>query len=155
MEFFWWITLHCLTGRNFGLYYVLDIDYASLIWAELGYSIYHSNMIIKVSSAQVWSLIFHEVYTQEGIPLPTNDDVATFAQMTITKSTMDDPVVFLVVGRIPDSMLNLVSPTNKLLIKYKASMDPNPTGIIPKNVTFEEAEGSSIRVRRTRRISKL
>lgn len=44
-------------------------------------------------------------------------------------------------------MLNLVSPTNKLLIKYKASMDLTYTGVLPKKVTFEGAEGSSKEVK--------
>lgn len=59
--------------------------------------------------------------------------------MTIPKYDLDDLVVFLMVGRILDSMLNLVSPTDKFLIKYKALMDPTPTGILSKKVTFEDA----------------
>ncbi|CAI9293778.1 unnamed protein product [Lactuca saligna] len=67
----------------------------------------------------------------------------TFALITIPNSTLDDLITFLVVGRTPDVMLNLVSPTNKLLIKYKDFMEPTPFGILPKKVTFEAAEGSS------------
>lgn len=40
-------------------------------------------------------------------------------------------------------MLNLVSPTNNLLVKYKASMDRNPIGLLPKNITFKYIEDSS------------
>lgn len=63
--------------------------------------------------------------------------------MTIPKSVVDDPVVFPLVGRIPDTNLNLVSPTNKILINYKAYMDPTSTGILPKKVTFKAVDGSS------------
>lgn len=92
-------------------------------------------------STRFWSLILNEVYSQEGIPFPSDDEVANFAPMTIRRFAIDDPTIFHMVGRI-DSMLNMVSHKNKSLIAYKASMDPNPTGILPKAVTFEAIEGS-------------
>lgn len=87
--------------------------------------------------------MLHEVYGEEGIPLPTNDDVATFAQMTIPKSAIDARVIFPVVDRIPNALLILVSPKNKLLISYKSSMNPTPIGILHKKVSFEATKGSS------------
>lgn len=63
--------------------------------------------------------------------------------MTIPKSTIDDPTIFPMAGRSSDSMLNLVSPKNKLLFAYEASIDPTPTDSLPPKVTFEGAGGSS------------
>lgn len=40
-------------------------------------------------------------------------------------------------------MLDLVSPVNSLLVKYKASMDSTPTCVIPKKVTLNTIEGTS------------
>lgn len=67
--------------------------------------------------------------------------------MNIPKSILDDPTMFLVVSRIPDSIPNEVSLTNKILIKYKTSRDPNHTSILPKKVNFEASEGSSKEVK--------
>lgn len=84
---------------------------------------------------------------QEGILLPSDGDVATFVSMIIPKYAIDDSVVFLVVGQI----LDLVSPTNRLLIAYKASMDPTPTGILAKNATFKGAEEYSKEAKGTKK----
>lgn len=46
--------------------------------------------------------------------------------------------MFPVVGRIPDAMLNLVSPTNNMLDQYEASMDLTPTSVLRKKVTFKD-----------------
>ncbi|CAI9282185.1 unnamed protein product [Lactuca saligna] len=46
--------------------------------------------------------------------------------MKIPKNIFDDVTGFPIVARILDSMLNLVNPSNKLLIGYQDSMDSNP-----------------------------
>ncbi|CAI9282258.1 unnamed protein product [Lactuca saligna] len=48
-----------------------------------------------------------------------------------------------VVSHFKKSNLPEVSPTNTILINYKAYMDPTSTGILPKKVTFKAVEGSS------------
>lgn len=63
--------------------------------------------------------------------------------MTIPKSAIDARVIFPVVDRIPNALLILVSPKNKLLISYKSSMNPTPIGILHKKVAFEATKGSS------------
>lgn len=113
------------------------MDYASLLWDEFASYIKHLKKTIEISSAWFWSLILHEVYSQVGILIFEDAEVAQFYQMFIPKSTIDDPIVFPVVGRIPDVMLNLVSVMNSLLVQYKASIDTTSSGSIPKKVTFK------------------
>lgn len=60
--------------------------------------------------------------------------VATFSQLYIPKLAIDDLAMFAVVGRIPNAMLNLVSPTNKILVQNKTCMDPTPTWVLPKAI---------------------
>lgn len=52
------------------------------------------------------------VYSKEGILIYSDVDVVEFALMTIHKNYVDYVIVFPMVARIPDSMLNLVNPTN-------------------------------------------
>lgn len=53
-----------------GLYYGLNIDYASLLWEECGISTSHMKLDIGVSSARFWELILKEIYSQENILIP-------------------------------------------------------------------------------------
>lgn len=61
-----------------------------------------------------------------------------FINIFILKSAIDDPLIFPVIGWIPDATLNLVSPTTSILLSYKASMNITSSGVIPKKVTFQE-----------------
>lgn len=56
---------------------------------------------------------------------------------------MDDSKVFLVVARIPDSMLQVVNPSHELLIEYLANIYSTPTGILPPKVSSKGVEGLS------------
>lgn len=130
-NFFFGITLRYLTGRSFGLnkaklrfyafmvilYYRLNVDYASLIWVEVASLIKNYKKSIEVSSTRFWSLILHEVSSQESVPIPEDSEIATFSQLHIPKSTTEDPIMFPTVGCTSDAILNVVSPTNKLLIQ--------------------------------------
>lgn len=80
---------------------------------------------------------------QEDIQMHCDVDVAEFAPITIPKNTIDDVLIFPMVARIPDLMLNLVNPSIKLLTAYRATMDSNPTSILPPRVTSHGVEGSS------------
>lgn len=52
-------------------------------------------------------------------------------------------MVFVVVGRIPDAMLQLVYDSNHLLIQYKVSIFLTSSDPIPKKVTFMVIKGAS------------
>lgn len=88
-------------------------------------------MTNEVFSATLWGLILKKVYSHEGILIPSDVDVAQFALMTIPKIIVDDATIYPMVARIPDSMLNLVKPSNQLLVDYRSSMNPTPNGIFP------------------------
>lgn len=74
--------------------------------------------------------------------------------MHIPKTIVDDPTIFLNVGRILDAMLNLVSPMNSLLTKYKASIDTISSGAISKKVTFKEGTSTYLQVTKKESMSK-
>lgn len=108
-------------------------------------------MTSEISNAWYWSLIL-QVYSQEGILVPKDVEVTQFHHMFIPKSAIVDPLIVHPVGRIPDAMFNLVSPTNTLLVNYQASMDTTFFGSIPMKVTFKE--GTSIESQVTKKKSK-
>lgn len=82
----------------------------------------------------------HEAYSQTDIHVPEEAEVAQFSHLHIPKSALDDPIIFPAVRRIHDAMLNLMSPSNSLLIQYEASMDTTTSCVIPKNVMFNATE---------------
>ena len=57
-----------------------------------------------VSCAHYWCLILKEVYEQEGILVPIEDEKAEFSTQA-PKMVVDDPVLFPSVSHIPDAML--------------------------------------------------
>lgn len=94
-----------------GLYYGVNVDYASLLCEEFGNSISHSKLAYGVLSASFWWLILKEVYTQEYILFPTDVDIVEFPSMTAPNFFIDDATIFPLATRISDLMLNLVNPT--------------------------------------------
>lgn len=75
-NFLFGIFVQCLTGHSVGLYkakleiyamivglyYDLNVDYATQLWEEFGPSITHTNVENGVSCARYWSLILRDVY---------------------------------------------------------------------------------------------
>ncbi|CAI9260128.1 unnamed protein product [Lactuca saligna] len=157
-SFFFEIILRCLAGRSLGLdkekldlysivvglYYGLDIDYASFLCEEFGNLISHSKLATGVSSARFGGLIFRQVYTQEYALFPNDVDIAKFPSMTVPKLLLDDAKILLNVAQISDSMLKLVNPTHQLLVKYRASMDSTPTCILPLKVPSKGVEEEEV-----------
>lgn len=143
------IVLRCLIGRSIGLdkaklevylvvagiYYGLNVDYASMLWEEFGTSISHSKLATGVSSARFWGLIMKEIYSREDILIPSDVDTAEFPSMIVPKIAMNDATIFPVVSRIPNSMLKLMDPKNSLFLKYFLSIDSTQTVVLPLKVS--------------------
>lgn len=92
----------------------MGVEYASYLWEDFGTSISHLNLTNGVSSAQFWILILKEVYSQENIFVPTDVETAEFSIMVARRVFVDDLNAFLIVARIPDSMLKLVDPKKSI-----------------------------------------
>ena len=56
-----------------GLYYDLQVDYATQLWQEFGNSIANTNVVNGFSYARYWSLILKYVYEKERILVPVED----------------------------------------------------------------------------------
>lgn len=122
-----------------GLYYSMNVDYASLLWEEFGTSIFHCKLATGVASARIWGLILKEFYNQENILIPLGVVTAKFPTMKVPKMVVNDATIFLVFRRIPDSMVNLVDPKNQLLVEFLAYIDSTPTGVLPPKVFFHQS----------------
>lgn len=110
-----------------GLYYGLNVDYASPLWEEFGISISHTKLATRVSSAQFWGPILKDIYNLENILIPDGIESVEFPTIAAPRVSMDDVNVFPNVVRIPNSMLKLVDPTDPLLINYLLSIDSTTT----------------------------
>ena len=118
------IVIRCLIGRSsgldktklevylviVGLYYGLNVDYATDIWEEFGTSISHTNLTNGVPSARFWGLILQEVYHQEDILVLSDVKTVEFPVMAAPHIFVDDHAIFPNVARILDAILKLVDP---------------------------------------------
>ncbi|KAL7595681.1 hypothetical protein Lser_V15G29838 [Lactuca serriola] len=165
-NFLFGIFLRCLTGRSVGLhrgrvevyamvmgiYYDINVDYATQLWKEFVKSLENTNSEKGISCARYWSLILEKVYEKEAIPIMTDVEVVEFSFYQFPKVVEDDEAIFTRVARIPDAMLRKVSPTHKILVRYLRNIDTaDQTGVLPdvatpskkKKVSKKSAKGSS------------
>ncbi|KAL7612549.1 hypothetical protein Lser_V15G06652 [Lactuca serriola] len=165
-NFLFGIFLRCLTGRSVGLdrgrmevyamvmgiYYDINVDYATQLWKEFVKSPENTNSEKGISCARYWSLILEKVYEKESIPVMEDAEVAEFSLYQFPKTVEDDETVFTHVARIPDAMLRKVSQTHKVLVRYLRTVDPSEqTGVLldvatpskKKKISKKDAKGSS------------
>ncbi|CAI9270204.1 unnamed protein product [Lactuca saligna] len=94
----------------------------------------------KITSAQIWSLVLHEVYNQADIQVPKEAEVAQFSHLHIPKFALYDPFIFHVVGYIPDVMFNLVAidkdvTTKTVFEKSRKGSYKNLTNVVTEKTT--------------------
>lgn len=118
-NFFFGIDLRCLTGRIVGLYkgrlevylmvtglyYDLQVDYATQLWNEFVKSVGNTNAVDSISYARYWSIILRFAYEKEGIAVLENEETAEFSLFRFPKIVEDDDEIFPNVARIHDAML--------------------------------------------------
>ncbi|KAL7607148.1 hypothetical protein Lser_V15G19426 [Lactuca serriola] len=136
-NFLFGIFLRCLTGRSVGLfrgqmevytmvmgiYYDINVDYATQLWKEFVKSLENTNSEKGISCARYWSLILEKVYKKESIPVMEDVEVAEFSLYQFPKAVEDDEAIFTHVARIADAMLRKVSQTHKVLVRYLRTID--------------------------------
>ncbi|KAL7609544.1 hypothetical protein Lser_V15G13888 [Lactuca serriola] len=145
-NFLFGIFLRCLTGRSVGLdrgrvevyamvmgiYYDINVDYATQLWKEFVKSLENTNSEKGISCARYWSLILEKIYEKEAIPVEVDVEVAEFSLYQFLKVVEDDEAIFIRVARIPDAMLRKVSPTHKVLVRYLRNIDTtDQSGVLP------------------------
>ncbi|KAL7591219.1 hypothetical protein Lser_V15G33877 [Lactuca serriola] len=145
-NFLFGIFLRCLTGRSVGLdrgrvevyamvmgiYYDINVDYATQPWKEFVKSLENTNSEKGISCARYWSLILEKVYVKEAITAEADVAAAEFSLYQFPKVVEDDEAIFTRVARIPDAMLRKVSPTHKVLVRYLRTIDTaDQSGVLP------------------------
>lgn len=101
-----------------GLYYDLQVDYATLLWWEFGNSIVNTNVVNGVSCACYWGLVLKYVYEKEGIKVLEDEPTTDFVLYQHPKTLEDDLVFFPSVARILDAILRKVDPNHPVLVAY-------------------------------------
>ncbi|KAL7602722.1 hypothetical protein Lser_V15G16687 [Lactuca serriola] len=157
-NFLFGIFLRCLTGRSVGLdrgrvevysmvmgiYYDINVDYATQLWKEFVKSLENTNSEKGISCARYWSLILEEVYEKEAITIVADVEVAEFSLYQFPKVVEDDEAIFTRVARIPDAMLRKVSPTHKVLVRYLRNIDTaDQSGVLPEVASLSKKKKGS------------
>ena len=62
-----------------GLYYDLQVDYATQLWNEFVKSVGNTNAVDSISYARYWSIILRFAYEKEGIAVLENEETAEFS----------------------------------------------------------------------------
>ncbi|KAL7601335.1 hypothetical protein Lser_V15G25283 [Lactuca serriola] len=116
-----------------GIYYDINVDYATQLWKEFVKSLENTNSEKGISCARYWSLILEKVYEKEAISVVADVEVAEFSLYQFPKVVEDDEAIFTRVVRIPDAMLRKVSPTHKVLVRYLRNIDTaDQLGVLPE-----------------------
>lgn len=108
-----------------GLYYDLNVDYATYLWEEFGTGISYANVSNVVSCTRYWSLILHEVYEKEGILVPCDVPKAEFSIYQHLKCVEAHPIIFPSVARITNVMLRNVDPSNPVIVISLTTINPD------------------------------
>lgn len=118
-----------------GIYYDLQVDYATQIWEEFLKSIGNTNVVDGISYARYLSLILQYVYEKEGIEVSNDEETAEFSLYHFPKSVEEAIDVFPTISRIPNSMLKNFDPSNPVLVAYQKHVNPSiETGVLlPKS----------------------
>lgn len=138
-NFLFGIFLRCLTGRSLGLdkaklvvyamivglYYDLNVDYATQLREEFYTGINHTSVTNRVSCARYWSLILRDVYEKQSILVPLLYAKMEFSMYQAPKIVTDDPALFHNMARIPDVMLRKVDPDYPILVNYFSTINPD------------------------------
>ena len=131
-----------------GLYYDLNVDYATQIWEEFIKILENTNVVKGILCTRYWSLALQSVYEKEGIPIPTDEAKAEIMKYHFPKIVEDDLEVYPNVARIPDGMLKKIDPTNSVLVAYLKHVNPSvKTRILLKICE----EGSSKKVKKLKK----
>lgn len=107
-SFLFGIVLWCLIGHSsgvnkeilevydflVGIYYDLNVGYATQLWEEFSTAITHTNLANGVSYARYWSLISSKFMKKEGILVHSEDEKADFSTLATPQLLVDDPVIF-------------------------------------------------------------
>ncbi|KAL7609165.1 hypothetical protein Lser_V15G10960 [Lactuca serriola] len=158
-NFLFGIFLRCLTGRSIGLdrgrvevydmvmgiYYDINVDYATQLWKEFVKSLENTNSEKGISCARYWSLIMEKVYEKEAIPVMIDVEVAEFSFYQFPKTVQDDEAIFSRVARIPDAMLrktgvlpDVATPSKKKKVSKKNAKGSSSPTVQDEAIPTEE-----------------
>lgn len=82
--------------------------------------------------------MFIEAYQQAGIQVAEGEEVVVFSHLQIPKSLANDPKEFLIVGRVPYALLELVPLSNPILISYREMLVDVPKAHTPKKTNSKQ-----------------
>lgn len=137
-------------GMVAGLFYDLNVDYATQVWKEFIKSLENICVVKGISCAQYWSPILQYVYEKEGIQVPADESKANFMKYHFPKSVEDYSNVFQNVARIPDGLLKKIDPSNAVSVSYLMIVNPSvETGILLQ----QSDEGSFNKSKKSKKVS--
>nr|KAJ0227894.1 hypothetical protein LSAT_V11C100037890 [Lactuca sativa] len=117
----------------YGLYNGINLDYGSLIWAQVVRSLNTTARYSEISCGRFWTLITRRAMDSLDIPVMKDALTASIASFHTKKIIVSDPSKFLHYGLIPESMYRCVMPHSKIMADYSTS-----TPFPPRVLTDEQ-----------------
>ncbi|CAI9293870.1 unnamed protein product [Lactuca saligna] len=112
----------------YGLYTGMNIDFGSVLWAQLIHSTISTSRHTEISCARFWSLIVRRAIVKQNIP--TMQDILAFTISTLhtTWIIVADASKFSFIGSILEVMFRDVPASSKILEGFRK---PTPSGFRP------------------------
>lgn len=106
-------------GLMYGLYIGENVDYGSILWAQVIQSTHSTNRHSEISCARLCTVIVHRAIQQLKIPMMSDVLMAPIATLHTTGIIVADPSNFSFIGSTPEAMFPDVSATSKILEGYR------------------------------------
>lgn len=106
----------------YGLYYEINLDYGSILWAQLVQSTVSSTRHSEISCTRFWSLIVQRAITHFNIPMIEGFIIPAILILHTSNFLIVDPKKFTFIGSIPEVMLNYAPADNTMINEYRSSL---------------------------------
>nr|KAJ0212498.1 hypothetical protein LSAT_V11C400221470 [Lactuca sativa] len=121
-------------GLMLWLYTGQNVDYGSILWAQLIQSTHSVTRHSGISYARFWTIVVNRAIKQLKIPLMSDALMASIATLHTTSIIMADRSKFSFVDLIPEAMFRDVPPSGKIL---EGCRSLTPSGCRPLTDEFQ------------------
>ncbi|CAI9278326.1 unnamed protein product [Lactuca saligna] len=113
-------------GLMYGLYTGLNVDYGSILWAQLIQSTHSVARHSEISCARCWTIIVNKAIKQLKIPVMSDALISSIATLHTNNIIVANRSKFSFIVSIPDVMFRDVPPSSKILEGYRALTPSGP-----------------------------
>lgn len=129
----------CFMTILYGLYNRINLDYGSLIWSQMVQILNSSTKYSEISCGRFWTIVTNRAITTLQVPVMKDAMFSLVATFHTKKVIIADPIKFLHVGSIPETMYHCVSMESNVMAAYRKFPPSSPHHLTPEMQAAVEA----------------